>query len=103
MNDLEEKIKRLTPEKLGEVEDFVDFLLQKEKRTAPDDLPLFQEERSVLPPGGHIIMAGEENRNNSFPGLIEDRKEETTPVTLSDLSFRKRQRPDPNHLLEWID
>jgi hypothetical protein len=93
MGVLEAKIERLPPERRQEVEDFVDFLLERVNAG------------SRSPPGSHyeepapIILAGDRGNDPFLP--LRPASQEPQSVGLGDLSFQKR-RPDPDHLLEWI-
>lgn len=101
---IEDKIRQLSPEKQKEVEDFVDFLLA---RSGPAVPPLTGQtgpvagQEPVRP--APVIMAGEELFRSPGPSPCSDRADTGPPaVELSDLQYRKRTKPDPDKLLEWI-
>jgi hypothetical protein len=82
--DLLEKIRELSPDKLAEVEDFIDFLREKQRRTAntPEErLRIAAEAGLITPPEpGHKRSSISEAPPVSVPGrpmseiALEDRR-----------------------------
>jgi hypothetical protein len=82
--DLLEKIRELAPDKLAEVEDFIDFLREKQRRTAstPEErLRIAAEAGLITPPEpGHRLSSISEAPPIAVPGrplseiALEDRR-----------------------------
>ena len=102
MTAMEEKFRRLSPERQKEVENFVDFLLLRDGGAVKSDIPLLQPENDVRT-GGFVTAGREEQPTGDFTRKNEEQERSTQEVNLSDLAFQKRPRPDPDKLLEWID
>jgi hypothetical protein len=105
MGILEEKVNRLPLHLQREVEDFVDFLLQRTETT--HSIP---NGGSILAPGPEpvskpIIMAEDLTASRRQEG-IPDSPEPGDLIRLpehDDTYERKTGRPAPNKLLDWID
>lgn len=105
MGMLEEKINRLAPHLQREVEDFVDFLLQR-----TENIPSALAGGSILAPvpepvSKPIIMA-EDLSSSRRQDAQADKTEPgdlIRPREPDDTYERKTGRPAPSKLLDWID
>ncbi len=112
MGSLEEKLARLSPEQRREVENFIDFIVQKNDSgtTATPEgmfLPGKQAEVSANP----IILAEEVQVRKSgeipdpLPVMEEQRVKDIPPERRRESSQREDhfKKKDPGLLLDWID
>jgi hypothetical protein len=105
MGMLEEKINRLSPHLQREVEDFVDFLLQRTEKT-----PSALAGGSILAPvpepvSKPIIMAEDlsSSRRQDTPPDVPETCDLIRSPEPDDTYERKTGRQAPNKLLDWID
>jgi len=111
MGSLEEKITRLSPEQRHELEQFIDFILQKSSNNSPEvSREQFLVPKDASPQKNQIILADE------IPVKPTELPADPLPV-LSDLTMKgpraenrgqspaqgRVQKKDPGLLLEWID
>jgi len=111
MSSLDEKITRLSPDQRLQVENFIDFILQRNtsKGSLPESSPLFPTnlpEDSQTP----IILAEEEHSRPSepprdpLPVLSDIRPKESRHDSEGSGTQQGRStRKDPGLLLDWID
>jgi len=111
MGSLDEKITRLSPDQRREVENFIDYILQRmpSKGSLPESSPLFPENLqadSQTP----IILADEEHSRppepprDPLPVLSDIRpKESRHDPEGSGTPQGRSTRKDPGLLLDWID
>ncbi len=101
MGNLEVKLARLSPDLLKEVEDYVDYLLER-RGISPNETSHGMQEPGVVP-NGPIIFAQEtpvpETRKiiPNFPGSGD------IPPSMERRSGSARKEKDPQGILDWID
>jgi len=111
MGSLDEKITRLSPDQQREVENFIDYILQRttSKGSLPESSPLFPDN---LQAGSQtpIILADEEHSRppepprDPLPVLSDIRpKESRHDSEGSGIQQGRSTRKDPGLLLDWID
>jgi hypothetical protein len=105
MGMLEEKINRLPPHLQREVEDFVDFLLQRTENT-PSTLAGGGILAPVPEPVSKPIIMADDRASSRRQDIIPESFESgdlIRPPEPDDTYERKPGRPVPNRLLDWID
>jgi hypothetical protein len=105
MGMLEEKINRLPLHLQREVEDFVDFLLQRTENP-PSTLAGGSILAPVPEPVSKPIIMAEDLTSSRQQDVIPDSTEPCDlirPPEPDDTYERKTGRPAPNKLLDWID
>jgi hypothetical protein len=102
MGSLEDKVARLSPEQRREVENFIDFVVQK-KISAGDSLPGPEREGQIPP-----VMYAEERPVPAKPAIpdplpsLEDLRMRDNSAPRKDSQARPRGK-DPGLLLDWIE
>ncbi|HVP93540.1 MAG TPA: hypothetical protein VMS89_00010 [Methanoregulaceae archaeon] len=105
MGSLEDKMARLSPEQRREVENFIDFVLQK-KSSAGDSLPGPAQEGQIPP-----VIYAEEKPSAAPPAVpdplpsLEDLRKHDVPTGKKDSTARSERQKgkDPGLLLDWIE
>jgi hypothetical protein len=92
MGYLDEKISRLTPDQQREVEDYIDFLLARERQDS--GLP-------SRPPAPDIIIARETGHHEEIVPLTDVFT--TQEKTLIPESQIRRESGKKSDLLDWVD
>ncbi len=101
MGNLQEKLARLPPGLLQEVEDYVDYLLERRSLSATEEQS--NPETSGFSPEKPIIFAQETPipEIHSYTQNYSDL--EGTPATRENTQFQSRKEKDPKGILDWID
>jgi len=105
MGMLEEKINRLPPHLQREVEDFIDFLLQRTENT-PSTLAGGSILAPVPEPVSKPIIMADDLTSSRRQDVISDSPEPgdfIRPQEPDDTYERKTGRPAPNKILDWIN
>ena len=119
---IEEKLSRLTSEQRREVEDYIDFLMSRDRNPGPQGLSgggSFSEIREFSDSGKDTLFGGshetlgnpgddilsdypEYGDTGSFPGTNEPNPGRPVNPGVKRVS-RKPESRDPSQLLDWLD
>jgi Protein of unknown function (DUF2281) len=101
MGNLEVKLARLPPELLQEVEDYVDYLL--ERRGQPAQESSTGNETPAVASNASIIFAQEAPAPENRPTIPNYPGQGDAPASRDKAPGAPRKERDPQGILDWID